>query len=100
MFTKLEQQVFNIIAEISMSGSVTDIDDLIADNLTAKQARGVIASLVKKDKVVVDEHKNGFETVIHYWPTTRDGQTCFFWCDELTEDEYLNELIKDGEVRS
>ena len=104
-FTKNEQAVYNLIAGISYDGSVADIQDLVKfTHLDAKQARGVISSLVKKDMILVDEFENAFEPVqIHYWPITRkypDQLWGSFWSDYLTDAEYKAELIEDWEVQS
>ena len=103
-YTANEKKVYNQIAAISFGGSVADIDDIVGVNgLDAKQARGVISSLVKKDLITIDEFQNGFDPVeIHYWPTLRfdtevmeAGDSGFFWCDELSKDEYEAQLIED-----
>ena len=108
-FTKNEQAVYNLIANISYSGSVAIMEDLENHtDLGAKQARGVISSLVKKNLISVDEFQNGFEPVENqYWPTSRkhdergeDQLWGQFWSDELSEAGYDAELIKDDEVKA
>jgi hypothetical protein len=114
-YTELEMKVYNLAAAISMSGSVTVMEDIVTLGITAKVARGVIASLVKKDMMTVDLYKNlGEPDEMHYWPTTRIWKDSWvsstgekiesplagsFWCDNLTDEEYEAELIKPEEVK-
>ena len=90
-YTEKEMKVFNLIAEISMDGSVASMPDIVRScAIGAKVARGVIASLVKKNRVSVDDYEaNGDPMRFDYWPTRRDGcgGGCF-WGDELTDEEY------------
>tara|TARA_R100001530_G_scaffold94257_3_gene65474 strand:+ start:39 stop:350 length:312 start_codon:yes stop_codon:yes gene_type:complete len=100
-YTKNERKVFNAIATMSADGSVASIEDVVTETgIPAKETRGVIGSLVKKNRVEIDEFQNGFEPVrVDYWPVTRDGRGGFFWCDELTAEETAAEMIREDEVK-
>jgi len=98
-FTTYEKTVFNMIANESMNGGVLDINDVLVTfnakiissgvYLTSQQLGGVLASLVAKDKVFVDE--DGL-----YWPihSTNEDASGGFWGDHLTIEEFEADLIK------
>ena len=69
--TKLEKEVYNFIKEKSDPESMTcvDIDDLSVElNKSAKVLRGVIGSLVKKDKIEVEEYDGQYPKIQYfYW---------------------------------
>ena len=93
-YTKNEQRIFNKIAEESMSGNVLDITDFSQDELTTKQIIGVISSLVKKNKIFVDDDTPNESPV--FWPE-HSKYGCCFWCDEVPAGE--EEYILDSELR-
>jgi len=92
-YTKNEQRIFNKIAEASMEGGAMDIRHFINDELSTKQIRGVIASLVKKRKIWVDDDKC-FKSPI-FWPIHTAYGPCF-WTDCVAKGE--EEFITDDEV--
>ena len=94
-YTKHEQRIFNKIARESMNGNALDITDFWSDELTTKQIRGVISSLVKKNKIWVDDEKVGGSLFI--WPN-HSKYGCQFWCDVVSEGE--EEYITDSEVNA
>ena len=101
MYTTKEQKTFNGIAAESFDGGVSEISDVVEHTgLSAKEARGVLSSLVKKGRVVVEEFENfGVPTLIHYWPVRKDGSDRgVFWIDCLNREEFEAELITDEEV--
>ena len=79
-YTKNEQRIFNEIAEASMDGTVLDITDFSQDELTTKQIREVISSLVKKNKKI-------FKTPCG----------CF-WCDVVVAGEGEELYITDSDL--
>jgi len=87
-YTKNEQKLFNLIAEESMNGGVVDITNFSHYELTTKQVRGVISSLVKKNKIWVDDDDSHESPV--FWPE-HSKYGCCFWCDEVPagEEEYI-----------
>jgi hypothetical protein len=98
-YTQMEQTVFNTLALISLSGGVADIAELVeATDIPAAQARGVIASLVKKGKVDVEEMNEWTNTQILYWPVHPEHGGGIFWTDHCEDAEGEAGLIKDSEV--
>ena len=68
--TNLEEKVYTFIKDNSDVECMECVDiDMLVNGLNedAKVLRGVIASLVKKDKVVVEEYDANFETNFFYW---------------------------------
>lgn len=92
-YTKNEQRIFNIIAADSMEGGAMDITDFKNDELSTKQIRGVISSLVKKGKIWVDDDECHRSPV--FWPR-HSVYNCCFWTDCVPEGE--EEFITDDEV--
>ena len=92
-YTKSEQRIFNKIAEASMGGNILDIKDFSQDELTTKQIRGVISSLVKKNKIFVDDDTPNESPV--FWPEHSKYGSCF-WCDVVSEGE--EEYILDSDL--
>tara|TARA_B110000483_G_C18166846_1_gene531651 strand:+ start:379 stop:672 length:294 start_codon:yes stop_codon:yes gene_type:complete len=94
-YTKHEQRIFNKIARESMNGNALDITDFSDDEFTTKQIRGVLSSLVKKNKIWVDDEEVGGSLFI--WPN-HSKYGCCFWCDVVSEGE--EEYITDSEVNA
>ncbi len=97
MYTIRESEVFNVILDMSLNGSVADIKDVVeTTGLDAKVARGVIGSLSKKGKVHVEEvetmnfigRRVKNVTNILYWPIHEEFGACF-WCDLGLDDSEI-----------
>ena len=68
--TELEKKVFDFINDNTDEDSMecVDINDLSNGlNESPNVLRGVIASLVKKDRIWVEEYDANFETNYFYW---------------------------------
>jgi len=70
--TVMEQMVYDAVLNNTNEEDMecVDIEDLV--NITGihqKKLRGVIASLVKKNKVEVEEYDANFRIQYFYWPT-------------------------------
>jgi len=92
-YTKNEQRIFNTIAQFSMQGAALDVRDFCYDELTTKEIRGVIASLVKKKKIWVDGDDCPESPIL--WPVHTKHGPCF-WTDYVAKGE--EEFITDDEV--
>lgn len=98
-YTKNEQRIFNTIAQYSMQGVALNIRDFCNDELTTKEIRGVIASLVKKKKIWVDDddcHESPIFWPMHSKNKGHGWAHCFFWTDYVAKGE--EEFITDNEV--
>lgn len=93
-YTKNEQRIFNKIAELSLEGDAANINSFCGDEMTAKEIRGVISSLVKKNKLRVNEDVT-MDGVPTLWPVHTKHGPCF-WTDCVAEGE--EEFITDNEV--
>ncbi len=68
--TDLENKVYDFILNNSDEDCMVcvDINDLVKGlNESAKVLRGVIASLVKKDKIWVETYDGNFRLDYYYW---------------------------------
>jgi hypothetical protein len=68
--TKLEKSVYEYIRDNADEDCMecVDIDDLVKSlNESAKVLRGVLSSLVKKDKIWVEEYDSNFVKQYFYW---------------------------------
>jgi len=68
--TEMEQTVFEAIRDNTDEESMecVDIEDLVSlTGIASKQIRGVLSSLVKKEKIEVEEYDANFNTQYFYW---------------------------------
>ncbi len=68
--TELETKVYNFIKENADPETMecVDIKDLVKGvGEKAKVLRGVVASLVKKDLIEVEDYDTGFNQDFYYW---------------------------------
>lgn len=101
-FTKLETLVFNTLARASMKGAPMDGEDLARElDMSRRSVGGVLASLRRKGKVVVDEPRDcpmGSDPVA--WPVHPE-HGAGFWGDSCNKEDFEAGMLPEPEgVRS
>jgi len=103
-YTTLETRVYNCLATASMNGAAMDGRDLCDElEINRRSIGGVLSSLVKKGKVIVDDEVAPCSDLPIVWPIhpTNEKASGGFWCDSLTDEEFEAALLPDtGSVRS
>lgn len=90
-FTKLEKEVFNLMAKEMASGGLLDVSEIAEKlNMTKNSVKGVVGSLVKKNKVEIDDCDMDLPPCI--WPI-HPKYGVGFWADSWKSEEELKDAL-------